>query len=357
MCATRLARFNTKKKYIVSFGAAYHGWYDAVQPGVGNERTPTDIIVLKDMSPASLRVIRSRAHEIAAVLVNPLQAFTPNQPPPSDGTLIRKARDSGVTNARKAFKEWLLKLRSTCTQTGVVLIFDEVYTGFRLARGGAQEYFDVKADMICYGKALAGGMPIGAVCGPAHLMRRFDPDHPLRLCYLVGTFSAHPSIVTMTKKFLEDIKKIDYQKKHDVYDVWVGLMNKELEERGHPVRLAHFASVWLFQYTEPGRFHWLMQYYLRSRMVNLAWVGTGRLSFSLDFNSEHLAVLRESVLLACQDMEEGGWWWTSGPNHASVIKSMVNKEIAWSLTVSAGRKLKSMVGFGAKSTSHACKTV
>ena len=64
-------------------------------------------------------------------------------------------------------------------------------------------------------------------------------------------------------------------------------------------------------------------------MVNLAWVGTGRLSFSLDFNSEHLAVLRESVLLACQDMEEGGWWWTSGPNHASVIKSMVNKEIAW----------------------------
>ncbi|GMI36751.1 hypothetical protein TrRE_jg9654 [Triparma retinervis] len=331
MCATRLARFNTKKKFIVTFGAAYHGWYDAVQPGVGNERPVPDIIVLKDQSPVSLQVIRSRAHEIAAVIVNPLQAFTPNQPPPSDGTLIGKVRDSGVTNAREDFRKWLLKLRATCSKTGVVLIFDEVYTGFRLAPGGAQEYFNVKADMICYGKALAGGMPIGAVCGPAELMRRYDPDHPLRLCYLVGTFSAHPSIVTMTKKFLEDVKKIDYQKKHD---------------EGHPVRLAHFASVWLFQYTEPGRFHWLMQYYLRSRMVNLAWVGTGRLSFSLDFNQEHLSTLRASILLACQDMEDGGWWWTSGPNHSSVIKKMVNKEIAWSLTVSAGRKIRAMLGLG-----------
>jgi len=294
MCATRLARFNTKKKYIVTFGAAYHGWYDAVQPGVGNERPVPDIIVLNDMSPLSLGVIRARKHEIAGVLVNPLQAFTPNQPPPSDGTLIGKARDSGVANAREAFRAWLLKLRATCTDTGVVLIFDEVYTGFRLSPGGAQEYFDVKADMVCYGKSAAGGMPIGIVCGPQELMRRFDPDHPLRLCYLVGTFSAHPSVVTMMKKFLEDVKKvrggedsqrsslhcspfgltfslvdrslllssssqIDYEKKHSEYSVWVGLMNKVLEERGYPVRLAHFASVWLFQYTQPGRFHWLMQ--------------------------------------------------------------------------------------------------
>jgi hypothetical protein len=83
-------------------------------------------------------------------------------------------------------------------------------------------------------------------------------------------------------------------------------------------------------------------------MVNLAWVGTGRLSFSLDFTADHLATLRGSILLACQDMEEGGWWWR-GPNHSKTIKKMVNKEIMWSLAVSAGRKVGHMVGMGRKS--------
>ncbi len=346
MCATRLARFNTKKPLIAAFGSAYHGWYDAVQPGVGNERHPNDLIVLKDMSDMSLRTLRARASEIACVLVNPLQAFTPNQPPPSDGTLIGKARDSGVEGAKKAFTTWLQKLRKVCDDTGIVLLYDEVYTGFRLARGGAQEYFGVKADMVAYGKSVAGGQPIGAVCGPAWLMRRYDPDHPLRLCYLVGTFSAHPAIVTCMRKFLEDVKKIDYQKKHDMFDVWVSTMNGEMEKRGFPVRLAHFSSVWLFQYTEPGRFHWLMQYYLRTRMVNLAWVGTGRLSFSLDFEQKHLDELKKSIIAACEDMQAGGWWWTSGENHASVIKSHVNKEIMYSVVCSAMTHIGKLFGGG-----------
>ncbi|GMH69121.1 hypothetical protein TL16_g05081 [Triparma laevis f. inornata] len=112
MCATRLARFNTKKPYVATFASAYHGWYDAVQPGVGNERPVPDIIVLNDMSNASLRVLKARAGEIACVMVNPLQAFTPNQPPPSDGTLIGKVRDSGVENAREDFRVWLKKVRN-----------------------------------------------------------------------------------------------------------------------------------------------------------------------------------------------------------------------------------------------------
>jgi len=298
------------------------------------------------MSNASLRVLKARAGEIACVMVNPLQAFTPNQPPPSDGTLIGKVRDSGVENAREDFRVWLKKLRKVCTDYKIVLILDEVYTGFRLAPGGAQEYFGVQADMVCYGKSVAGGMPIGVVCSTPELMRRFDPDHPLRLCYVVGTFSAHPSIVTCMNRFLTDVKKIDFQAKHDLYDIWVGKMNKDLEELGYPVRLAHFASVWLFQYTSPGRYHWLMQYYLRSRMVNLAWVGTGRLSFSLDFDETHLATLRESILGACEDMEAGGWWWTSGEGHAANIKKNVNKEIMWSVAVSMGRKVKSAIGLG-----------
>ena len=72
------------------------------------------------------------------------------------------------------------------------LIFDEVYTGFRLAPGGAQEYFGVQADMVVYGKTVAGGLPIGVVCGRRDLMQRFDHERPMRLAYVVGTFSAHP---------------------------------------------------------------------------------------------------------------------------------------------------------------------
>ncbi len=98
MAAVRLARFNTRKKLIVCFSGAYHGWWDGVQPGLGSERDLNDCLTLKDLHPASLDVIRWRAKEIAGVLVNPVQAFHPNSPPPSDAVLltsgVRKTQDS-----------------------------------------------------------------------------------------------------------------------------------------------------------------------------------------------------------------------------------------------------------------------
>ena len=97
MSAVRLARFNTGRKLIVLFGGAYHGWWDGVQPIAGNERMGTDILTLVDLSPASLAVIKMRASEIAAVVINPLQSFHPNSPPPSDLVLAtdnRKAAES-----------------------------------------------------------------------------------------------------------------------------------------------------------------------------------------------------------------------------------------------------------------------
>ena len=164
MAAVRLARFNTRKKFIVCFSGAYHGWWDGVQPGLGSERAIGDCLTLKDLHPASLDLLRRRAEEIAGVLINPVQSFHPNQPPPSDTILltsdVRKAEDSS-----SSYAQWLRKLREVCTACGIPLIFDEVFSGFRLAPGGAQEYFGVQADMIVYGKSVAGGMPIGVVCG------------------------------------------------------------------------------------------------------------------------------------------------------------------------------------------------
>ena len=203
MAAVRLARFNTRRRLIVSFAGAYHGWWDGVQPGLGSERALDDCLTLKDLHPRSLEVIRRRARDIAAVLVNPLQSFHPNAPPPSDAVLltsgIRTTRDAAAEYAR-----WLRELRAVCDEGGIALIFDEVYTGFRLAPRGAQAYFDVAADMVVYGKTVAGGMPIGVVCGRAALMRRFDPERPLRIAYVIGTFSAHPVAVSDARRYCSD---------------------------------------------------------------------------------------------------------------------------------------------------------
>ena len=106
MAAVRLARFNTRRKLIVCFSGAYHGWWDGVQPGLGSERPIGDCLTLKDLHPASLDLVRRRANEIAAVLINPVQSFHPNLPPPSDTILltseVRKTEDSSSSYARMA---------------------------------------------------------------------------------------------------------------------------------------------------------------------------------------------------------------------------------------------------------------
>ena len=105
------------------------------QPAAGNERTPGDVLCLKDMNSLALSVIKSRSSEIAAVLVNPLQCFHLNSSPPSDPVLSTNNRKVGPT---PGYTEWPHKRRATCTAAGVLLIFDEVYTGFRLHPRGAQ---------------------------------------------------------------------------------------------------------------------------------------------------------------------------------------------------------------------------
>ena len=77
-----------------------------------------------------------------------------------------------------------------------------MFVGFRLAAGGAQEYFGVRADMVTYGKSLAGGLPVGVVCGRKELMRRFRDDRPADICFARGTFNSHPYVMTAMDEFL-----------------------------------------------------------------------------------------------------------------------------------------------------------
>src|SRR5260221_5031527 len=103
------------------------------------------------MSERTLHVLRTR-RDIACVLVNPLQALHPNANAPGDSALVDSSRKGHFDRA--AYGEWLKALREICTERGIVLIFDEVFVGFRLAVGRAQGYFFVRADIVTYGQSL-----------------------------------------------------------------------------------------------------------------------------------------------------------------------------------------------------------
>ena len=310
MAAVRLARFNTRRRYVVCFTGAYHGWWDGVQPGVGSERAIEDCISLNEMTPHTLAVIRARAHEIAAVLVNPIQSFHPNSPPPSDAVLL--SSDVRSTQAEGAYAQWLQRLAKTCRDCGVPLILDEVFSGFRLAPRGAQAYFGLEADIVVYGKTVAGGLPIGVVCGRGALMRRFDPEHPMRLAYVAGTFAAHPLTMGAMHAFLEWVTRDDvaalYQQADRQCQRWMESTNDVLSALAIPVRVARFSTVFTFLFTQPSRYNWLLQYYLRAAGVNLSWVGTGRCMTSLDFQPEDYAALQDRIVSATRQMLADGWW-------------------------------------------------
>ena len=199
MQAVRLARYHTGRSHLVRFAGAYHGWWGDVQPGVGNPISPHETYTLADMSERTLHVLKTR-RDIACVLVNPLQALHPNAGAPADSALVDSSRKGHFDRA--AYGEWLKALREVCTERGIVLIFDEVFVGFRLAAGGAQEYFGVRADMVTYGKSLAGGLPVGVVCGRKDLMRRYRDDRPVDICFARGTFNSHPYVMTAMDEFL-----------------------------------------------------------------------------------------------------------------------------------------------------------
>ena len=336
MAAIRLARFNTRRKLIVTFSGAYHGWWDGVQPGLGSERRIDDCLALKDLDPASLDVLRWRSHEIAAVLINPVQSFHPNSPPPSDAILltstVRETRDS-----TSEYAAWLRQLRRVCTERGIPLIFDEVFSGFRLAPGGAQEYFGVQADMVVYGKTVAGGMPIGLVCGKKDLMRRFDPDHPMRIAYVIGTFSAHPVVMGAMNEFLKWLTGPQAAQAYETANrrcaAWARETNQMLADASLPVRVMQLATIWTVLFKEPGRYNWLLQYYLRTEGITLSWVGTGRCMTSLDFSEDDYRELQAKLLSAAQQMKRDAWWLNEQqqPQRDKLMKTRLVRELAGSL--------------------------
>jgi len=328
MQAVRLARYNTGRTHLVRFCGAYHGWWGDVQPGVGNPIAARETYTLKDMDEAALRVLRTR-RDIACVLVNPLQALHPNINAPGDSTLVDSGRRAHFDRA--AYSAWLQKLRDVCTERGIVLIFDEVFVGFRLKPGGAQEYFGVKADMVTYGKTVAGGLPVGVLCGRRPFMRRFRDDRPADVCFARGTFNSHPYVVGAMFEFLKrlDSESIQalYRDLDTVWDSRAQALNERLETAGLPVQVANLSSIWTIYYRQPSRYNWMFQYYLRAAGLALSWVGTGRLIFSLNYTDADFSAVCDAILAAARAMQADGWWWASPQLTNKSIRRHVLKEM------------------------------
>ena len=329
MQAVRLARYHRRKTHLVRFCGAYHGWWEDVQPGPGNPVKPRDTYTLKEMDDRTLRVLASRS-DIACVLVNPLQALHPNQSAPADGTLLHSGRRAHFDRA--AYTAWLHQLRRVCTERGIVLIFDEVLLGFRLAPGGAQDYFGVRADMVTYGKTLGGGLPVGVVCGRKALMKRYREDRPADICFARGTFNAHPYVMAAMQVFLERLDSPEvqamYQGLDECWDGRAARLNQRLDDAGLPLRVANLSSVWTVFYTAPSRYNWMLQFYLRAHGLALSWVGTGRLIFSLNFDEADFTAVAQRLVAAARQMQADGWWWQGpGLSDKTIQRSLLREMI------------------------------
>jgi glutamate-1-semialdehyde 2,1-aminomutase len=328
MQAVRLARYHTRRSHLVRFCGAYHGWWGDVQPGVGNPVPAHETYTLKDMDDASLGILATR-RDIACVLVNPLQGLHPNGGAPADSGLLDSGRHAHFD--RVAYTAWLKKLRAVCTERNIVLIFDEVFVGFRLAAGGAQEYFGVHADLVTYGKTLAGGLPIGVICGRRDLMKRFREDRPADICFARGTFNSHPYVMGAMHEFLQRLDtegmRALYRDLDAVWDERAAVLNRRLADAGLPVAVANLSSIWTVCYTQPSRYNWMLQYYLRAEGLALSWVGTGRLIFSLNYTAADFAEVADRFVAAARAMQADGWWWADPELTNKSIKRRILREM------------------------------
>jgi glutamate-1-semialdehyde 2,1-aminomutase len=328
MQAVRLARYHTRRKYLVRFSGAYHGWWEDVQPGPGNPLPPGHTYTLKEMDAQTLHVLRQRK-DIACVLVNPLQALHPNAAAPGDSALIDSGRRAAYDRA--AYGAWLQQLREVCSERGIVLIFDEVFMGFRLGVGGAQDYFGVRADMVTYGKTLGGGLPVGVVCGKREWMKRYREERPADICFARGTFNSHPYVMGAMQVFLERLHSEPVQlmlKDLDgVWDARAKQLNAALGAAGLPVQVANMTSVWTVFYTQASRYNWMLQFYLREQGLALSWVGTGRLIFSLNYTQTEFDEVCQRFVAGAKAMQADGWWWHDAALTNKAIRRSVLREM------------------------------
>jgi len=307
MAAMRLARAATGRRKIVIFENSYHGHADGTTARpqweedslesfpIGGGIPPgavEDLWILEYDSEESLEYIQAHAHELAAVMVEPVQSRRPELQP----------------------REFLQRLRRITEEAKTLLIFDEMITGFRVHPGGAQAWFGVKADIATYGKFIGGGMPIGVVAGKAAYMEAVDggawqygdTSYPqTERVGFGGTFCQHPLTMTTTLATLRYLKEQGPALQEGLNEKTERLaktLNAYFGENGIPIEVVYFGSLFRFAFSSNLE---LLFYHLMEQGV---FIWEWRNYFlSTAHTEEDIDFIIRAVKTSVEKMVEGGF--------------------------------------------------
>lgn len=310
MAAMRLARTVTGRTRIAYFTGDYHGmfeevlvrgaWVDGVYkaqpiaPGIPQSLVE-NMLVLDYADPASLEILKAHAHELAAVMVEPVQSRAPGLQP----------------------RDFMHEVRAITKASGTALIFDEVVTGFRCHPGGAQAYFGVEADLATYGKVIGGGMPIGVLAGKREYMDALDggawsygddsfPE--VGVTFFAGTFVRHPLALAAAWRVVEHLKGEGPRLQIEVAERVERLcrtLNTHFEAIGVPIRLPHFSAYAVIEHAPDLKYASLLWFFLREKGIHI-WEGRP-LYFTTAHTDEDLDRVVRAFTAAVADMQAAGF--------------------------------------------------
>jgi glutamate-1-semialdehyde 2,1-aminomutase len=238
MSAIRLARAATGKKKIIKFEGSYHGAHDYVlvksgsgaaglpdSPGVPEDTTKNTVLIPFNNEESLMNIIKND-DDIAAIIVEPIMGNIGFVPPKDD---------------------YLKFLRKITEENNIILIFDEVITGFRIAEGGAQEYFGIIPDIVTMGKILGGGFPMGAIAGKRELMEMIAPSGNV---YQAGTFNGNPVSVTAGLAMLKQLDSKFYAEMNNKGDILRAQIQEILDYNSLNFKLVGLSSMFQIYFTE-----------------------------------------------------------------------------------------------------------
>jgi amino acid adenylation domain-containing protein len=319
--AMRIARTVTGKSLIVAFSRSYHGIIDEVlvrgsrmkktfpaAPGIMPESVQ-NMLILDYGTEESLQIIRDRADELAAVLVEPLQSRRPEFLP----------------------VDFLKDVREITKASNTALIFDEIITGFRMHPQGMQGIFKIKADISTYGKVIGGGLSIGAIAGSTKYMDALDGGHwqfgddsfpEVGVTYFAGTFVRHPLALASAKAALNYLKDNGPELQDNLSNMTDRIaneLNTYFENNMLPIKINHFKSLWRLTFLEEIPYTELIFVLLRLKGVHI-WDGFPCF-LTAAYKEEDVTFIINSVIESIKELEHGGVLQSKSEDSSHLTKS------------------------------------
>ncbi|HLT33782.1 MAG TPA: amino acid adenylation domain-containing protein [Aquaticitalea sp.] len=323
--AMRIARTVTGRSLIVAFSRSYHGIIDEVlvrgsrmkktfpaAPGI-MPGSVQNMLILDYGTEESLQIIRERANELAAVLVEPLQSRRPEFQP----------------------IDFLNEVRDITKNSNTALIFDEIITGFRMHPQGMQGIYKIKADIATYGKVIGGGLSIGAIAGSSKYMDALDGGHwqfgddsfpEVGVTYFAGTFVRHPLALASAKASLQYLKENGPELQENLSNMTNRLateLNQYFEDNRLPLKINHFKSLWRLSFLEEIPYSELVFVQMRLKGIHI-WDGFPCF-LTEAYNENDVSYIIKSMLESIDELMEMGIF-HSEPNE---LHTLDNKSLSF----------------------------